>query len=139
MKKKYLTTPEEILALKDTDTKIYNENCETQEIYYQFVDGILCEFVRDDGFIFNTDMPLSKLYILEEEPVKEVTEEDIGKLCVFWDDIGGKYYGILEEYGEDVQRKILSYYCKDARWYDHCRPLTPAEVEEITGYKVEEV
>ena len=27
---------------------------------------------------------------------------------------------------------------KTAGWYYHCRRLTPAEVAEITGYKVEE-
>jgi hypothetical protein len=60
-------------------------------------------------------------------------------LCVFWDEgIGGKDYGILEDYGEDAQTKKLSYYCKGDRWYDYCRRLTPAEVAEITGYKVEE-
>ena len=132
--KKYLTTPEEILALRHTDTKIYNESCETEEIYYQFVDGVLCEFIRDDGFIFNTDMHLSKLYILVEEPVKEVLEEDIGKLCWFWDfDDDDKRIGVLVGIAKD-----LCPYRNKYAWYQHCRRATPAEIAEITGYKVEE-
>lgn len=134
MIKKYLTTPEEILALRHTDTKIYNESCETEEIYYQFVDGVLCEFIRDDGFIFNTDLPLSKLYILVEEPVKEVLEEDIGKLCWFWDfDDDDKQIGVLVGIAKDSCPYRNGY-----SWYQHCRRATPAEIAEITGYKVEE-
>lgn len=133
--KKYLTTPEEVLALRHTDTKIYNESCETEEIYYQFVDGVLCEFIRDDGFIFNTDMPLSKLYILVEEPVMEVTDEDVGKLCWFWDtEENAKVVDILKNTSIGPRH----FERKTAGWYYHCRRLTPAEVAEITGYKVEE-
>ena len=130
--KKYLTTPEEILALRYTDTKIYNESCETEEIYYQFVDGVLCEFIRDDGFIFNTDMPLSRLYILVEE--LEVTEEDIGKLCWFWDfKDEDKQIGVLVKISATISCPYRSGYT----WYQHCRRLTPEEVAEISGYKVE--
>lgn len=131
MIKKYLTTPKEILALRYTDTKIYNESCETEEIYYQFVDGVLCEFVRDDGFIFNTDLPLSKLYILVEEPAKEATEEDVGKLCVFWD--SDETDNVIS-----TLTRITRYYHSKENSYNHCRRLTPEEVAEITGYKVEE-
>lgn len=131
MIKKYLTTPEEILALRQTNTKIYNESCETEEIYYQFVDGVLCEFVRDDGFIFNTDLPLSKLYILVEEPIKEADENDIGKLCKFW-------YSDETDYVISTLTRVSRYYYSKENSYDHCRRLTPAEVAAITDYKVEE-
>lgn len=66
-----------------------------------------------------------------KEPVKEATEEDIGKLCWFWDKECDKRMGILDH----IEDRL--YYVGD--WfYDHCRRLTPAEVAEITGYKVEE-
>lgn len=132
MIKKYLTKPEEILALRHTNTKIYNESCETEEIYYQFVDGVLCEFVRDDGFIFNTDLPLSKLYILVEEPAKEATEKDIGKLCKFFGTFGFPFIGILAGFTYD-RRPIKT----GGNIYKKCYRLTPEEVAEITGYKVE--
>ena len=135
MIKKYLTTPEEILALKDTDTKIYVEDsCN----YYRFINGCLCLFDNNGGFDFNVIMSvgefLKKKYILVEEPVKEATEEDIGKLCWFWDD-ENRVVGILSHIGKD------SFPYKDGERFfgwKHCRRLTPAEVAEITGYKVEE-
>lgn len=47
--KKYLTTPEELLALKNTDTKIYDYY---KDKYYKFVDGVLCYFNdKDEVFI----------------------------------------------------------------------------------------
>lgn len=140
MKKKYLNTIEDVLALKDTDTQIY---CEGDEGYYQFIQGTLF-YIDDDGsIIVSSEMGVGKgfsgKYILEEEPEKVEPEKAVGRLCVFWDDsFPGKMYGILEDFGEDVQTKRLSYYCKDTRWYDNCRRLTPAEVAEITGYDVEE-
>lgn len=41
MKKRYLKTVEDVVALKDTDTKIYAENVHG---YYQFVNGVWCGF-----------------------------------------------------------------------------------------------
>lgn len=139
MKKKYLTTPEEVLALKDTDTKIYYDNTTTW--HCQFMDGVLCRIYTNKSVMFNVCIDLTgNYYILVEEPVKDVTEEDIGKLCRFWDKgLGSQLmFGILEDICENINTKDLSYYCKDARWYDHCRRLTPTEIAEITGYKVEE-
>ena len=87
MKKKYLKTVEDVLALKNSDTKIYVERGEG---YYQFVDGILCKFDNYDSLIyFNTELDFEGTnYIPEEEPVQEATSEDIGKLFK-WLDIRG--------------------------------------------------
>lgn len=131
MKKKYLKTPEEILALKDTDTKIYIDGLST---YFQYVGGVLCRFPENYPVVFNCSVELNvldPLYILIEEPVKEATEEDIGKLCWFWDKECDKRMGILDHIEDGL------YYVRN--WfYGHCRRLTPAEVAEISGYKVEE-
>ena len=135
MKKKYLKTVEDILALKNSDTKIYVERGEG---YYQFVDGILCKFDNYDSLIyFNIELDFEGTnYILEEEPIQEATEEDIGKLCWFWDNEEG-----------DGERSILKvihtkeqcqYLIEDCNSYVHCRRLSPSEVAEITGYKVKE-
>lgn len=137
MKKKYLKTVEDVLALKDTDTKIYAENIIG---YYQFVNGIWCAFDDDGSWtICPTTCDEEDLYILEEEseePMQEATEEDVGKLCLFWDN---------EE--RDGERSILKvihskelypYLTEDCNSYVHCRRLSPAEVAEITGYRVEE-
>lgn len=128
--KKYLTTPEEILALKDTDTKIYKDNCCG---YFKFVGGVFCYFSKTSDVFFNVELGFnqveSQLYIEVEE--LEVTKEDIGKLCWFWDfDEKKKQIGVLVELDEDSCPYRNGY-----GWYHHCRRLTNAEVAEITGYK----
>ena len=139
MIKKYLTTPEEILALKDTDTKIYIDGLGT---YYQYVGGVLCRFHEKYPAVFNCGVELNgldPLYILVEEPVKEADKNDIGKLCKFWNDNPSDYevgtlYEISEEKSDNYPYAMDSFY---GCWYKHCSRLTPAEVAEITGYKVE--
>lgn len=130
--KKYLTTPEEVLALRDTDTKIYVENAEG---YYKFIQGTLFYF-QNAGTDFECQSSLWKSqnpYILVEEPVMEVTEEDIGKLCWFWDfDDDDKQVGVLVGIAKDSCPYRNGY-----SWYQHCRRLTPEEVSEIAGYRVE--
>ena len=134
MKKKYLKTVEDVLALKDTDMKIYAE-CEGG--YYQFIDGVLCAFDNDDdGWSISPMLnDQEELYILEEE--SEATEEDVGKMCKFWDteeDEKEENVGILL----NVACETIPYTRKGGGIYCHCRRLSPSEVAEITGYKVEE-
>lgn len=135
--KKYLTTPEEILALKDTDTEIHYGA--DGNFVMRFVQGVLCLFSKDDNRLICFNEPLSisaqNPYILVEEPVKEADENDIGKLCWFWDDEENvKVVDILKDTSIDPRH----FKGKATGWYYHCRPLSPAEVAEITGYKVEE-
>ena len=136
MSKKYLTTPEEILALRDTDTKIYKDNSTG---YFKFVRGVPCFFNTDSLYLFynctiDFSQKDSKLYVEVEEPVKEVLEEDIGKLCWFWDFTeDDKQIGVLVELDTDSCPYNDGY-----TYYRHCRRATPAEITEITGYKVEE-
>lgn len=135
MKKKYITTIEDLLALKDTDKKMYGEGVNG---YYQFKQGILCYFYDDDSMLIFSDIGIGKgftpRYIFEEEPVKEVDENDIDKLCWFWDnDEDNKSIGTLTEILTDNPYS----FCYRAGCFRHCRRLTPAEVAEITGYKVE--
>ena len=62
-------------------------------------------------------------------PIQEATEQDIGKLCVFYDDINdGVSYGILEKIRTDRDDfKYLKFNCL----YKHCRRLTKQEIEEL--------
>lgn len=134
--KKYLTKPEDVLALKDTDTKIYIEGMEG---YYQFIQGALCYFDDDDAIMMFSKFGIGKgylmVYILVEEPVKEADENDIGYLCWFWDkDEDSKSIGTLTKI---LTNNPYSFLCR-AGCFRHCRRLTPAEVAEITGYKAEE-
>ena len=132
MKKKYLKDVESVLALKNTDTKIYAENITG---YYQFVKGVLCRFSTNSDHVCIGDWVTlaMNLYILEEEPMQEATEEDELALCVFWRDDSHKYYGVLDYIQGSGDFKMIG-----GSSFPHCRRLSPAEVAEITGYKVEE-
>ena len=137
MKKRYLEKVEDVLALKDTDTKIYEESSAG---YYKFFKGVLCHFNAYNGVTyFNCKLDTEEdIYILEEEPEQEATEKDIGTLCSFWGrDYKDAELGILKEVSYDGNE--VKYMNKDEYWYYHCRRLTPSEVAELTGYKVEEV
>ena len=141
MKKKYLKTIEDVLALKDTDTKIYAEKDE--ERYYQFVKGVLCCFsINNDHVCIGDWVTLGmNLYTLEEEPEQEATEADVGKLCWFFNeakegvDIRKPFVAILWRIDNDFKHPFID----DATCthWEHCRRLSPTEVAEITGYKVE--
>lgn len=138
--KKYLTTVEEILALKDTGTKIYSED---HKGYHQFVQGTLCYFDDDGSIMISSEFGIgegfARKYILVEEPVKDADENDIGKLCKFWSDDPSQYMvGILYEVDEEGGDCRYCMDCSYGCWCAHCHPLSPAEVAEITGYKVEE-
>jgi hypothetical protein len=135
MKKKYLKTIEDIEALRNTNTKIYSAlDKSNPETFYRFVNGVLCFFWDENNYSYNAFLQSNenaRPYILVEEPVKEADKNDIGKLCWFWDDECEKRIGILDHINDGL------YYVRN--WfYGHCRSLTPAEVAEITGYKVEE-
>lgn len=61
----------------------------------------------------------------------EVTEQDIEKLCVFWDDDDElPHYGILDRIdGETYHLRInISPYTE---CYPHCRKLTKQDIEEL--------
>lgn len=62
-------------------------------------------------------------------PIQEATEQDLGKLCVFWSYDKSEYeYGILTDYYKDNDCK----YVRDKRMYlSHCRRLTKQEIEEL--------
>ncbi len=135
MKKRYLEKVEDVLALKDTDTKIYKEHATW---YYKFVKGVLCRFSTYNGVTyFNCTLNVEKdIYILEEEPMQEATEKDINKLCKFWDcDENDFRLSILRNIESKTDYPFSDDF--DAEWL-HCRRLTPSEISELTGYFVEE-
>lgn len=128
MKKRYLKTPEEIMALKNTDTKIYIES--GKDVYFKFINGILCWFdeKNETSWMINTRLcDCDKAYILEEETEQEITVDDIGKLCQFWDDDMIFYrIGRLEGINKIEKNNKVSYLYKieTSNAYQHCRRLT---------------
>lgn len=91
-----------------------------------------------NDFIQKADELVAKYKKEDSYEMKQATELDIGKLCWFNDYEGEKFIDILEDY--DTDNKGGSYFAQGSQtsWYC-CRRLTPSEVSEITGYKVEEV
>lgn len=62
-------------------------------------------------------------------PIQEVTEQDIGKLCVFWK-TNQKRYGTLTQILNIPNGGKLYLLNNDDGW-GHCRRLTKQEIEEL--------
>lgn len=67
-----------------------------------------------------------------KESAKELTEKDRGVLCKFMNPYQERI-GILACFTNTKKPVAMG-----GEIFDKCRRLTPAEVAEITGYKVEE-
>lgn len=132
--KKYFVSAADIAALKDTDTIIYTNDPEKT---YRFVGGVLCSFRNGDLILFNDCIShIEGTYTLVDKPVVEATEEDVGKVCKFWDEEVECFdnFGLLEEIFDNAS----TYPYKKALGssYKHCRVVTPKEVKQLTGYEV---
>jgi hypothetical protein len=65
-------------------------------------------------------------------PIQEATEQDIGKLCAFWND-EDVYYGKLgsiRTYKGKIYYELKTHIYEDVE-YLHCRRLTKKEIEEL--------
>ena len=62
-------------------------------------------------------------------PIQEATEQDIGKICRFWNDIGEEFFGRLGHIGDKYFTMIAPVY-EDLQFL-HCRRLTKQEIEEL--------
>ena len=141
--KKYLKTINDVLALENTDTKIYERGTNS---YWKFVNGALCKFDKDkDGYTYHTYFTIendSQFYIevdehdcVRQDAEDEPSEDWIGKLGFFWD-TGDADDGFIDVLEEIVDGEYGTKY--DGACYTHFRPITPEEVEKYTGYKVAE-
>jgi len=61
-------------------------------------------------------------------PIQEATEQDLGKLCKFWDYEEAFYYGILNKIEVEGKEKLYRY---RGGAFSHCRRLTKQEIEEL--------
>lgn len=61
-------------------------------------------------------------------PIQEATEQDVGKLCYFWND-DDDFYAKLDSI---FNGKFGKYYCLgNGHSFSHCRRLTKQEIEEL--------
>lgn len=61
-------------------------------------------------------------------PIQEATEDDVGKICAFWDEekkCDDVLYGILTD------TKFKTFQKDFDSCYNHCRRLTKQEIEEL--------
>lgn len=61
-------------------------------------------------------------------PTQEANEQDLGKLCKFWDYEEFFYFGILNKIEVDGKEKLYRY---RGGAFSHCRRLTKQEIEEL--------
>lgn len=96
MKKRYLKTVEDVLALNDTDTKIYEEH---STWHYKFVKGVLCRFNSYNGVTyFNCKLNMEEdIYIFEEEPKQEANQVIKAFRKENWR-YGGEFIGVSSSY-----------------------------------------
>lgn len=68
-------------------------------------------------------------------PIQEATEQDIGKLCYFWDGDNEDAWEKTKSYGILIFKDVSGgkpYYIADGdSTYEHCRRLTKQEIEEL--------
>lgn len=63
-------------------------------------------------------------------PIQEATEQDIGKICAFWDKNNNRvFYGKLFKIDNRFSPHI--YQANGSVAYIHCRRLTKTEIEEL--------
>lgn len=64
-------------------------------------------------------------------PIKEATEQDVGKLCKFWDndEDASKQIGLLTKIRTDTH--VFKYSLADSISFTHCCRLTKQEIEEL--------
>lgn len=61
-------------------------------------------------------------------PMPEAKFDDVGKLCVFWNEKEKNNFGILEEI-TSLNNELR--FWKNNTSYNHCRRLTKQEIEEL--------
>lgn len=66
-------------------------------------------------------------------PIQEVTEQDIGKICMFFNSLSNsKYYGVLIELRETVAgTRYVAQSCNGTHPFIHAYRLTKQEIEEL--------
>lgn len=130
-KKHYIKTIEDIKYCEENGIELYDEYQAT--VCFRFVDGVWCSYTNKNLNVYNVRLSLNSLYY--EEKAQEQTETDttsVGKLCYFWDDdwaLTKKLIAILERI--EPEMKSWKYYSLGLGSFEHCRPLTKAEIQEF--------
>ena len=138
MKKRYLKTLklEEVLQKLKAGQYIFVDD--EDDHYITMVDDVICERSKY-GWKVNKEFFMNgNCYFEEDECMQEATEDDIDKLCKFWDNNENNFrISILRSIKIESKTDYPFSDDFDDEWL-HCRRLTPSEISELTGYFVEE-
>lgn len=132
MKKKHqIKTIDDIKYCEEHGVTIYSDTWEPD--FFKFDNGVWCMYSDNELKFYNSsfDVSYDELYYYEEEPEEqqEVTEKDVGKLCWGWNTYNEeKDLGVLKEVEKEESDK---YHLIGLGWFEHCRPLTKAEIQEF--------
>lgn len=133
MKKKHeIKTIDDIKYCEENGLIVFSDKiCSS----WEFLNNVWCQCVGKFVCLYNVTLNIKeyKLFYYEEQEQQEATEDDENTLCVFWRGDSDKYYGVLDYIQSGGDFKMLGG-CS----FPHCRRLSPSEVAELTGYKVEE-
>ena len=84
-----------------------------------------CSYTNKNLNAYNVKLSLNSLYYEEEsEEQTEATDNDVNKLCIF----DRNFIGVLSCIIEGQERKFHGI---GLGWFEHCRPLTKAEIQEF--------
>jgi len=125
-KKHYIKDISDIKYCEEKGIELYDEYQAT--VCFRFVDGVWCSYTNKNLNVYNVRLSLNSLYYEEEsEEKQEATENDIGKLCWFWDDEEEcKRVGKLLRITDD-------FYCYEDgdKFWAYCRPLKKEEIKKF--------
>lgn len=95
--------------------------------YYNFYDTKCIESLYETAFLLINWHDKTRI----TRPVKEATEQDVGKLCKFWDndEDASKQIGLLTKIRTDT--RVFKYSLADSISFTHCCRLTKQEIEEL--------
>lgn len=127
-KKHYITTIADIKYCEEYEKTLYSE---LRGIFWKFENGVWCEFVDGVCLSYNVTLSVKDGLLYYEEELEEqtkATENDIGKLCWFWDeDEDDKQVSVLNE----IRLGSFTYYSRNLGVCINCRPLTKEEIQEF--------
>ena len=109
--------PENIIRIR----KAYKSE---EGYYYNFYDTKNITCIYETAFLLIDWHDKTEI----TRPIQEATEDDIGKLCYFWEK-NFYHYGILTSIGTDSGKVYYVY--DDCLQCNHCRRLTKQEIEEL--------
>lgn len=126
--KKYLTDFKQ--AFEEMKKKpVYFQ--EIRGVYYQNIEGQICSFDARSDALMTGPVEIDWTSCGRPFVLEESAEDDIGKLCWFWDNPDVKHIGILKEVLE-VPEGFCRYRQKSGCLWQYYQRVSNKELKEMT-------